>query len=390
VGRDRHAPGRGARFGVTRVRVLIAAPWGERAGGAEQMLWTLLRHLNRETIEPELVFLSPGPFADEVSSLGIRTWTIPAGRLRAPIAYTGAVAALVRLIRDRRPELVLAWSAKAHLYLGAANIFTRPRRPALWWQHAIPTGHWLDRLATLVPATAVGCSSHACEAAQLRLRPRRRTFVVHPGVELRRSGSAVSRATLEIPEDAWVVGSVGRLQPWKGHDRVIAAVAELRRRGIPAVALIVGGESFGFSRGYGEELHTLAIEAGIGAHVVFTGHVTEVADYYDLMDVFVNATDSEPFGIALAEAMASGRPVVALSRGGPAEIIEDRISGRLITEADLPVTLSELAADEGLAWRLGTAAADRARSFSPARTVAEFEQALGTAAGPRGTNWRQP
>jgi glycosyltransferase involved in cell wall biosynthesis len=366
---------------VTPLRAVIATPWGERAGGAEQMLWTILRHLDRTKIEPELVFLSPGPFAGEVSSLGIPTRTVSAGRLRQPINYVRALAALARLIRERNPDIVIAWSAKAHIYLGMANLLTRSRRPAIWWQHGIPSGHWLDRLATLIPATAVGCSSHPCEEAQLRLRPQRRTFVVHPGVEARGPRSGTSRSKLGIPDDAWVVGSVGRLQPWKGHDRVIAAVADLRQRDIGAFALIIGGESFGLSQGYAKDLQALARTEGVQDHVLFTGHVPNPTDYHRLMDVFVNASDNEPFGIALVEAMAAGLPVVASRRGGPAEIIEDCVSGLLFEPCGLSDALAILAHDDVFARGLAAAGAERARSlFAAPRAAGEFERRVISAA----------
>jgi glycosyltransferase involved in cell wall biosynthesis len=362
---------------VTPLRTVIAAPWGERAGGAEEMLWTILRHLDRTRIEPQLVFLSTGPFADEVASLGIQTWTISAGRLRQPLRYTRTVWALARLIQANSPDIVLAWSAKAHLYLGAATLLARNRSAALWWQHAIPGQHWIDRLATLLPAAAVGCSSRASESAQLRLLPRRHTFVVHPGVDIEVPRHSASRADLGIPNEAWVIGSVGRLQPWKGHNRVIAAVAELRAFGVPAVGVIIGGESFGFSHGYEEQLRELASQLGVGQNVIFMGHVPNPNEYYALMDVVVNASAGEPFGIALVEAMAAGRPVIAFRQGGPAEIIEDGVSGLLAEETELSATLLRLAADNSLSRALGRAGTDRARSlFSAGQAATDFAAAV--------------
>jgi glycosyltransferase involved in cell wall biosynthesis len=359
-------------------RVLIVAPWGERAGGAEQMLWTILRHLDRSKIEPEVVFLSAGPFADEVSSLGIDVWTLPSGRLRQPKKYIRTVTRLAERIRSGEFDIVLAWSAKAHLYLGAANVLTRRKVPALWWQHAVATRHWLDRLATLVPAAAIGCSSRACAQAQAHLRPHRHTFVVYPGVEPNVvTGTGVTRATLGISDDAFVVGSVGRLQPWKGHDRVIAAVAGLRRRAIPAAALMVGGESFGLSPGYGERLRRLADELGIGGYVVFTGAVADARPYYPVMDAFVNASDEEPFGIAIVEAMLAARPVVAFARGGPAEIIEDGVSGLLVGDsAQLVDALAALALGALPSSKIARTGCGRAAQFSGSRATADLTNIL--------------
>jgi glycosyltransferase involved in cell wall biosynthesis len=362
---------------VKPLRVLIVAPWGEREGGAEQMLWSLLRHVDRSRIEPEVVFLSPGPLVTDVAALGIAAQTLPSGRLRDPVTYVRTVAKLAGRLRRTQPDVVVAWSAKAHLYLGMANLFRERRRPAVWWQHAIPAGHWIDRAATLVPAAAIGCSSQASAAAQSRALPRRRTFVVYPGVEIDPVRQAVARADLGISEDAWVVGSVGRLQPWKGHDRVISAVADLRRRAIPAVGLIVGGEAFGLSPGYATRLADRARELGVIENVVFTGQVGRADSYLGAMNVFVNASDGEPFGIALVEAMAARRPVVAFAQGGPTEIIEDGVSGLLTDRHELVDTLERLARDEPLARALADGGAARAAAFSADRAAAEFRDALG-------------
>jgi glycosyltransferase involved in cell wall biosynthesis len=335
------------------LNVLIVAPWAERAGGAEQMLWSILRCVDPALLAPEVAFLSSGPLAQEVRSLGFAVEVLRAQRLRNVASYVHTVAQLARLMRRRRHSLVVSWSAKTHLYAGLAAAVSRT--PSIWWQHAIPSGHWIDRLATLVPARAVGCSSNACAAGQRRLRPRRRTFVVHPGVGRDGPERSLSRSEIGLPEDAFVVGVVGRLQPWKGQDAVIRATGELRRRGVPARALVVGGEAFGFSRGYGVELRRLAHELGLAGDVVFAGQVPDARPYYGAMDVCVNASDSEPFGIAVIEAMAAGVPVVARKRGGPAEIIENGRTGLLVDD-DLVGALMRLAHDRSARERLGEAA----------------------------------
>jgi glycosyltransferase involved in cell wall biosynthesis len=362
------------------VRLLVVAPWGERAGGAEEMLWTMLRHLDREQVELEVGFLSPGPFVDEVASLGIPTWSLPATRLRNPVGYARTVSSLAGHLRRARPDVALAWSAKAHLYLGVAALPGRSARRVLWWQHAIATGHWLERLATLIPADGIGCSSRACEEAQRRLAPHRATFVVYPGVELEEAAASIGRDSLGIDDDSWVVGIVGRLQPWKGQDRVIRAVADLNRDGVDAVALVVGGSAFGLSLPYAGQLERLAGDLGVPERVVFTGQVPDARPYYPLMDVVVNASEDEPFGIVVVEAMAAGRPVVAFTGGGPAEIVEDGESGVLTSPDLLAASLARLHGDRDLAARIASNGRERARStFGAEPAAAAFADAVTSA-----------
>jgi glycosyltransferase involved in cell wall biosynthesis len=341
------------------------------------MLWTILRHIDRSAIEPEVAFLSSGPFVDEIASLGIHTFLIPSGRLRNPVAYIRTVARLAGLIRRRRPEFVLSWSAKVHVYQGVSAALTGQGERTVWWQHAIATGHWLERLATLIPAAAVGCSSRACEDAQRRLRPRRPTFVVYPGVEVDTSATALTRAELGIPEEAWVIGVVGRLQPWKRQDRVIRAVAQLRDEGVSAAALVVGGVAFGRSVPYSNDLRALAHKLGVSDHVVFTGQVSDATRYLSAMNVLVNASDSEPFGIVMIEAMAAGLPVVANASGGPLEILEGGVTGTLVEDGDILAALRQLASNQTLATRLAYNARGAAiQRFSALSSASSFEEAL--------------
>jgi glycosyltransferase involved in cell wall biosynthesis len=359
--------------------VLIVAPWGERAGGAEQMLFTILKGLDRSVIEPEVGFLADGPFVREIADLGIDAWTVPAGRLRNPLAFGRAVAALGRRLRSSGAADVVAWSAKTQLYVGLARLLYAREARVVWWRHSLAAGHWLDRLATLVPARAVGCSSRACATAQRSLRPRRRTFVVYPGVDVAAgaSGTAV-RASLGLAESDWVVGIVGRLQPWKGQDKVLRSVAALRERGLEAVGLVVGGTPFGRSESYPAELRELADRLGVGGHVIFTGQVDDPTGLYPAMDAFVSATEGEPFGIVVAEAMAAGIPVVAFAGGGPRELVEDGVSGILVrSEAALVDALAGLASDPTRAAALADAGRRRAlESFSGAASAAAFTREL--------------
>ena len=366
------------------MKLLITAPYGQRLGGAENMLWTFLRHADRRRMEPMIVFFEPGPFEREVAELGLETWVIPAGRLRQARRALHAVRALARLMRREQPDLVLNWMPKTQVYGASAAMLACMSSRVVWWQHGIPTGHWLDRVATLLPARAVGCSSKHGADAQSRLRPRRLTFVMHPGIEepKRPTPQEISalRDSLQIPEGERVVGIVGRLQPWKGQDKLIRAVADLRRRGHDVHGLVVGGVAYGLSPEYEPSLRALVSELGLGDAVAFTGQVADAAAYISLMDVLVSASDAEPFGIVLLEAMAQGVAVVAVTGGGPAEIIEHERSGLLVNSGD-PKTLADaverVVLDQDLRRRLARGGRERYRErFTAERMAASLHEKL--------------
>jgi glycosyltransferase involved in cell wall biosynthesis len=363
------------------MKLLVTVPWAERAGGAENILWTFLRHVDRLRFEPKLVFFKDGPFVREVRRLGLQAVVLPSGRLRELRRGARVVRALADLIRREQPDLILNWSAKTHLYGAMAARMASAPDQVIWWQHGIPDGHWLDRLATALPARAIGCYCGDARHAQSRLRPRRPSFVVHPGIDapsrLSESERLGLRAKLGLPETRLVVGIVGRLQPWKGQHRLLIALAYLVRANHLVHGLIVGGNAYDLSPGYESYLHRLASTLGIADHVTFTGQVPDAAKYVQAMDVFVNASIQEPFGVVLLEAMAASLPTVAFASGGPREIIEPGRSGLLvedITEEGLAAAIELLLLDPQLRVRLGEGGRDRFQQrFTAERMTQDLE-----------------
>jgi glycosyltransferase involved in cell wall biosynthesis len=345
------------------LRVLVCVPWRERLGGAEEMLWSVVKHADRRRLDLRVAFLEPGPFEQEVAALGVPTYEVPAGRLREARAAGTAIRRLTRIIGADEPDLILNWVAKAQLYGAPAAVAGGARERVVWWQHGVPHGHWLDRAATALPARAIGCSSRASADAQAAARPHRPTFVVHPGVETE-AAVPVDREALGVADGAPVVGIVGRLQPWKGQHRFLHTLRALHDAGRPAHGVIVGGSAHGFSPGYEDEVRALVPALGLERWVTFAGHVPDARPYVAAMDVLVSASENEPFGIVLAEALAQGVPVVAVADAGPREIVDHDSTGLLVPSPDpalLAAAVGDLLADEPRRRRMGEAAREAAR-----------------------------
>jgi glycosyltransferase involved in cell wall biosynthesis len=318
------------------LRVLVSVPWRERLGGAETMLWSVLKHTDPARVRYEVAFLEPGPFEEEVRELGIQTFRVPTGRLRAPHTGAQAIRRLSQIIHRADPDVVLNWQVKAQLYGAPAAVAAGRADRVVWWQHGVPRKHWMDRLGTALPARAVGCSSWASAAAQAATRPRRPTFVVHPGVESDLV-APIDRSALGIPPERAVVGIVGRLQPGKGQHRLLHALRLLHDAGCDVHGLLVGGIAHGFSAGYEPELRALVHKLGVKHSVTMTGHVPDPRPYVATMDVLVSASEMEAFGIVLLEALVQGVPVVAVGDAGPREIVAPGVNGLLVDRPDPPL-----------------------------------------------------
>ncbi|HEX9785203.1 MAG TPA: glycosyltransferase [Opitutaceae bacterium] len=134
------------------------------------------------------------------------------------------------------------------------------------------------------------------------------------------------RGKLGIPDDAVVIGHVGRLAEEKNLDFLGKAVASALKRLKNARLLVVGTGPAQTS------MEKLMDERGVADRAHFTGTLTgtQLIDAYAAMDLFAFTSHSETQGLVVTEAMAAGLPVIALDASGVREVVEDRTNGRLL------------------------------------------------------------
>ena len=202
--------------------------------------------------------------------------------------------------------------------------------------------------------------------------------MVHPGIEPPAPPTEVdrkrAREELGIPTGRTVIGMVSRLQPWKGQHRALRAIAMLRERGHDVHGLFVGGTAYDLSPEYEPYVRRLADDLGLSPRVTFTGHVVNPSKYIPGMDVLLNASEREPFGVGTLEGMAHAVPTVVVGDGGSAEVVEHERSGLIAGGYDpthLANGLERLITDTGLRERLGAAARERVLSRFTARHLVD-------------------
>jgi glycosyltransferase involved in cell wall biosynthesis len=357
------------------LKVVFVMTFGEMLGGCEGFLLTFLRHVDRSRVEPVVIFNNPGTLVGEVASLGLPVEVIETGSFGQPWRGARAVRELRRAFLRERPGLIMGWFTKAQLYAAPAAATAGMRDRVAWFQHTLPGGTRMDPFATALPTRAVGASSAAGARAQGRMRPRRPTFVVLPGIDeppvAPPAELAGLRESLGLPEGRAVVGIVGRMQPWKQQHLVVEAVAGLRAAGRGVHGLIVGGVAYDRDPDYYPSVRRRVTELGVDDAITFTDQVPDARPYIQLMDVLVNASVNEPFGIVLLEALALRVPVVAFDAdGGPREVVEHGRTGLLARPGgaeDLTAQVGRLLADEDLRAAL----AERGRARFEERFTAE-------------------
>lgn len=146
-------------------------------------------------------------------------------------------------------------------------------------------------------------------------------------------------------EGSFVVGIVGRIEEAKGQYLLIEALSKLKQENIKA--LIIGAT---MDEEYLTELKAMSAAFHLQQRVVFTGFTKDVNEHLALCDVSVLATPKETFGLVVIESMANEVPVIATNRGGPLEIIDDKVDGLLFerTSDDLADKIEMLYESENL------------------------------------------
>lgn len=136
------------------------------------------------------------------------------------------------------------------------------------------------------------------------------------------------RAAMNIPEDAFVVGHLGRLAPEKNLSYLSEAIINVLKKSPNAHFLLVGKGSVE------TEIQTSFKKSNLSArfHYLPTLHQPLLCSAYKAMDVFVFSSHSETQGMVLTEAMAAGVPVIALDAPGVREVVNNNCNGRLLPE----------------------------------------------------------
>jgi glycosyltransferase involved in cell wall biosynthesis len=356
-------------------------------GGAEWSLLDLLANLDPGRVTPEVAYPGGGMLAAPLERLGVPVHPAPLCRFtrsRNPwrlalqlAAWARGIAAVGRVLDSQDFDLVHANGTPAAL--AAVPAARRRGLPAIWHcRDLVPLGP-AARVLRNRCARVVAISGAVADHLARELGPDAPVVTIPNGVDLRRlapRGRRVeTRRELGLAPDDFVVATLGQLVPWKNHRRFIEAAALAARELPRARFLVVGADLFGDHPAYIRELHALAATRGLAERLVWTGYRADPGAVLEAADVLVHPAEREPFGRAVAEAMALGVPVVAADDAGPRELIRPGQDGILLPlgadRATLAQAIVTLATDPALAARLGAAARDRIRAHFDVRATAE-------------------
>ncbi len=371
-------------------------------GGAELFLLDLAKAYGPAG---SVLLLDAGPFQERLHREGVKVELLQApdavlgvGRggkgLAQVLAIPGVVRTACKVARYAKDfDLLFANSQKA-LVIGAVASWLS-RKPLVWYLHDIVTASHFSalnrRLSVILGnrcAARIIANSQASKDAFVAAGGcGEKVAVIYNGIAAGTDESDAAAAAQDVRRELGLMGMpvvavFSRLAPWKGQFVLLEALPQL-----PGVhALLVGAPLFGDEVRYEEELKAKARSLGMADRVHFLGFREDIPALLQVADVVAHTSVApEPFGRVIVEGMLARKPVVATRAGGACEIIEDGVTGRLVTPGsvdELATVLRELLSDREKAEALAQAGyAVAVARFSVEAMLAGIEREIATVVG---------
>ncbi|MCY4112582.1 MAG: glycosyltransferase [Chloroflexi bacterium] len=356
-------------------------------GGAQGHLLQLLAQ-PEDGVQQDVIYFRDHDLRPDAQRLAGRVRHVP---MAGPWGWTRLPQLTAAIVRGRY-DVVHTHLLRADMY-GALAARVARVRGLVATKHNLearlehPVWHWLHRRTARLPDLTIGISDAVREwAVTTGGAPPEKTRVVLYGIDaapFAELDRAAARSDLGIEASAKVVLCPARLDPQKNHGMLLRALERVHRELPDAVLLLAGGRQLG-SEAYERDLHALADLTDAHGAIRWLGVRTDMPRLLAACDIVALASDWEGFGLALLEAMAAGRPVVATAVGGVPEVVSDGETGILVPAGNMfgiADALARLLKDDADRERMGEAAARRARDTFDldrmrAATRAVYDEAL--------------
>ena len=361
----------------------------EAIGGAERDLIALLKTLNRHTWEPHVVCPGTGPFREQLHAIAVPTHALSLPPWRKPLAVfqrRSAIRRLGALVGQLDPALVhvndIWWVPHTVRALASGRSHSMPI-VAHVRQEIEPekVGRYeLDRVEVAIAISRQIEQSLITGGVSMS-----RVRTLYSGIDCSsrqstRDDQAIRRL-IGVPNEAVLLGTVANLFPRKGYEVMLRALPAIVHA-VPTVHYVIVGSD---DHGYADRLTRLASELTIADRVHIVGFQDPVQPFLAALDLYLHPALMEGFGIAVVEAMAMGKAVVATTAGGLPEVVAQGETGLLVPPGDvdsLAATVVSLLKDKVRREQMGRCGKARAQEhFSLDASVMQVEQLYGGVLG---------
>ena len=345
-------------------------------GGGERHLTDLCRGLSDRGHD---VFVALRPTNEWQHRL---SFLPPGNILHVSIRNSFGIISSLRIadfVKEKGIEIVHAHVARDYIPASVACLAAKPARFVLTRHVMFPLKPF-NRFALQNAAKVIGVSAPVGDGLR-RIFPREKVAVINNGLDVN-SIANEEREQLRrdfrnfhaIPHDVPLVGTLGELSEVKGQRDLVLAANELAKE-FNEVRFVVVGKDNSADRGYRRELRRLADVLGLKDRFLWLDWIDDTDSFFSAIDIFVSPSHSESFGLAMLEAMAHGKPVVATETEGARELFGRKAE---LVEIGKPVDLArkigEFLSDEAACVNCGEQNRKTAsEKFSLKRMIDETE-----------------
>jgi glycosyltransferase involved in cell wall biosynthesis len=319
----------------------------QSAGGVERYLYTLLKRMDKDKYENILV-LSQNYDFEKFKDISCTIERVEMCREIDPIQDIRSIKKIRKLIKQYKPDIIYMHSSKAGALGRIANIGLKNVSiyNAHGWAFNIKCSCMKQKMYALIEkilaslcTKIVAISDYEKESAlQRHICKSDKIEVIYNGIDFDEytDETTIERQKLGIPEDADVVGMVGRLSQQKAPD-IFVKSAQLIKTKIPNAYFVIVGD--GDER---EQTEELIRDSGLSDRFLITGWVKNPFDYIKIFDIAMLLSRWEGFGLVLPEYMLAGKPIVATKVDAVSNIIIDGKNGLLVNMDDYCVAADKV------------------------------------------------
>jgi len=333
-----------------KAKIAVLYSGGRYFGGIEQYLVNLFEYIDKDKFDLVLLSLGDWPLTDRLKKQSHQVTVFSKKRINL-----SAISEIGKYLTENKFDLLVSQGTVSNAYARAISLFFKI--PNLVTIHSTREGDYKNKFTKLTydlieKATRFPTARYITVSKYLKNQlvksglPEKKIDVVYNGIDLVKPKARDHKRL--------ILGSVGRLHSVKGYDSLIRAFAMLDNKRLRLKIAGSGDEL--------ESLKSLAQELGVDSRVEFVGFQSDVHKFLDTIDVYVQSSKSEGFGLSVIEAMSHCLPVVVTPAGSLVEIVSNGKTGLVVPDFT-PESLSKSIAKMVSGYELSKQMGENAQRF---------------------------
>ncbi|HHG7568645.1 TPA: glycosyltransferase family 4 protein [Streptococcus pneumoniae] len=356
---------------------------GAEMYGADKVLLELIKGLDSKEFETHVILPNDGVLVEALRQVGAqvsvldypilrRKYFNPKGIFEYLKSYHRYSQKIAQYVRENGIVLV---HNNTTAVLEGIYLKRKVKLPLIWHVHEIIVkpkaisdfinflmGRYANKIVTVSQAVA----SHVNQSPFIK---EGQVQVIYNGVDnavYHPMPASTVREQFSIPEEALVIGMVGRVNAWKGQGDFLEAVTPILEQNPNAIAFLAGS-AFAGEEWRVEELESKIAKSSVVSQIKRIDYYEHTTELYNMFDIFVlPSTNPDPLPTVVLEAMACGKPVVGYRHGGVCEMVDEGTNGLLATPnqpAELSKVIQKLVENPEKRNQFGQASVERQREL---------------------------